>query len=131
MEYGELKGVVSKSDLYRGELSSLSGYNLTKTMLAKGNYPNALFITSDSVAIGALGAIHEFGLKIPDDIALLSTNDIPTARFTFPPLSTIHIHSEMMGIQGVNLLVEKHRDGRTIPLKVYVPSKLQLRGTTR
>ncbi len=131
VEYGSLKGVVSEDDIYRGDFSSLSGYDLAKAMLAKGDFPKALFIASDSIAIGVLRAIHEFGLNIPQDIALISVNDIPTARFTFPPLSTVRIHSEMMGIQGVNLLVEKYRDGRALPLQVHVPSKLKLRGTTQ
>ncbi|BBM63936.1 transcriptional regulator EbgR [Vibrio alfacsensis] len=131
VEYGKLKGVVAETDIYRGDLSSLSGYNLTKEMLAKGDFPKALFIASDPIAIGVLRAIHEFGLNIPKDIALISLNDIPTACFTFPPLSTVRIHSEMMGAQGVNLLVEKYRDKREVPLKVYVPSKLKLRGTTK
>lgn len=100
-------------------------------MLAKADYPSALFVASDSIAIGVLRAIHERGLNIPQDISLISVNDIPTARFTFPPLSTVRIHSEMMGSQGVNLLFEKARDGRALPLLVFVPSKLKLRGTTR
>ncbi len=131
VEYGSLKGVVQEADIYRGEFSSSSGYHLAKNMLEKSDYPQALFIASDSIAIGVLRAIHEFGLTIPDDISLISINDIPTARFTFPPLSTVRIHSEMMGIQGVNLLVEKHRDGRALPLQVHVPSELKLRGTTK
>ncbi|MCW8332302.1 transcriptional regulator EbgR [Vibrio sp. SCSIO 43135] len=130
-EYGQLKGVVSPNDIYRGDFSSSSGYDLTKEMLSKPDFPNALFIASDSIAIGVLRAIHEHGLNIPDDISLISVNDIPTAKFTFPSLSTVRIHSEMMGIQGVNLLVEKVRDGRALPLQVYVPSKLKLRGTTK
>lgn len=85
----------------------------------------------NSIAIGVLRAIHERGLNIPQDISLISVNDIPTARFTFPPLSTVRIHSEMMGSQGVNLVYEKARDGRALPLLVFVPSKLKLRGTTR
>ncbi|MGF1752831.1 transcriptional regulator EbgR [Vibrio makurazakiensis] len=130
-EYGKLKQVVSESDIYRGDFSSSSGYKLAKEMLSKGNHPNALFIASDSIAIGVLRAIHEHGLSIPQDISLISVNDIPTAKFTFPSLSTVRIHSEMMGIQGVNLLIEKSRDGRTIPLRTYVPSKLKLRDTTK
>ncbi|HAE2266932.1 TPA_asm: transcriptional regulator EbgR [Salmonella enterica subsp. salamae serovar 60:g,m,t:z6] len=131
MEYGRLKGVVSERDIWRGRFSSASGYQLAKTMLARGDHPNALFVASDSIAIGVLRAIHEQGLAIPRDITLISVNDIPTARFTFPPLSTVRIHSELMGSQGVNLLVEKARDGRELPLQVFVPSQLQLRGTTR
>ncbi|EDV0261786.1 transcriptional regulator EbgR [Salmonella enterica subsp. salamae] len=131
MEYGRLKGVVSERDIWRSRFSSASGYQLAKTMLARGDHPNALFVASDSIAIGVLRAIHEQGLAIPQDITLISVNDIPTARFTFPPLSTVRIHSELMGSQGVNLLVEKARDGRELPLQVFVPSQLQLRGTTR
>ncbi|HGY3717708.1 transcriptional regulator EbgR [Citrobacter sp. Res13-Sevr-PEB04-36] len=131
VEYGRLKGVVSETDIYRGGFSSASGYELAKEMLAKKDYPSALFVASDSIAIGVLRAIHEHEIRIPQQISLISINDIPTARFTFPPLSTVRIHSEMMGIQGVNLLIEKARDGRVLPLQVYVPSQLKLRGTTR
>ncbi|MGL6296090.1 MAG: transcriptional regulator EbgR, partial [Plesiomonas sp.] len=130
-DYGKLKGVVSEENIYRGDFSSASGYALAKKMLTKSVYPQALFIASDSIAIGVLRALLEHGLRIPEDISLISINDIPTARFTYPPLSTVRIHSEMMGIQGVNLLVEKARDGRALPLQVYVPSKLKLRGTTK
>lgn len=131
VEYGRLKGVVSAQDIYRGDFSSASGYELAKEMLSKPDHPSALFVASDSIAIGVLRTLHEVGIKIPDDITLISVNDIPTARFTLPPLSTVRIHSEMMGIQGVNLLLEKARDGRALPLQVYVPSKLKLRGTTQ
>ena len=75
------------------------------------------------IAAGGLQSIKRLGnLLIPN---------LPTARFTFPPLSTVRIHSEMMGSQGVNLVYEKARDGRALPLLVFVPSKLKLRGTTR
>lgn len=129
-EYGRLKNVVNSDDIYRGEFSSASGYQLATQMLDKSSHPQALFIASDSIAIGVLRAIHEHNLKVPKDIALISVNDIPTAKFTFPSLSTVRIHSEMMGIQGVNLLVEKSRDGRELPIKVFVPSELVLRDST-
>ncbi|MDK9356352.1 transcriptional regulator EbgR [Lelliottia sp. V106_10] len=131
VEYGQLKGVVSEKDIWRGGFSSSSGYELATKMLAQDDFPEALFVASDSIAIGVLRAIHEKGLTIPQDISLISVNDIPTARFTFPPLTTVRIHSEMMGSQGVNLLLEKARDGRALPLQVFVPSRLKLRGTTR
>ncbi len=81
-------------------------------MLAREDYPKALFVASDSIAIGVLRAIHERGLNIPQDISLISVNDIPTARFTFPPLSTVRIHSEMMGSQGVNRCMKSPRWSR-------------------
>ena len=99
--------------------------------MLEGDWPKALFVASDSIAIGVLRAIHEKGLAIPQQIELISVNDIPTAKFTFPPLSTVRIHSELMGSQGINLLVERLRDQRSVPLRVLVPSRLILRGTTR
>jgi len=129
-EYGKLKGIVYEQDVYRGTFSSLSGYKIAKNMLF-GDYPPALFIASDSIAIGVLRAINEKGPSIPEDIALISVNDIPTAQFVFPSLSTFHIHSEMMGIQGVNLLLEQQRDHRTIPIRLTIESELKLRGTTK
>ncbi len=128
-EYGGLKGVVSEKDILCGTFTSASGYELAQQML-QHDFPKAIFVASDSIAIGVLRAIHEKGLSIPGDIALISVNDIPTAKFTFPPLSTFHIHSELMGIQGVNLLVEQERDNRKIPVVITVPSELILRGTT-
>ena len=86
--------MVREEDIWRGGFSSSSGYELAKQMLAREDYPKALFVASDSIAIGVLRAIHERGLNIPQDISLISVNDIPTARFTFPPLSTVRIHSE-------------------------------------
>ena len=131
IEYGKLHGVVEDRDIYRGEFTSSSGYKQAKQMLAQADHPNALFIASDSIAIGVLRAIHEKGLRIPEDIAMISINDIPTARFTFPPLTTVRIHSEMMGIQGVNLLIQKAEDERVLPIRIYVPSLLKIRGTTQ
>lgn len=130
-EYGLLKKVVLEKDIYRGDFTSASGYTIAKAMLAGDDFPQALCIATDSIAIGVLRAIHESGLRIPEDIAMISINDIPTARFTFPPLTSVRIHSEMMGSQGVNILLQKFHDGRVLPIRVYVPSKLKLRGTTK
>lgn len=129
-QYGQPLGVVSEDDVYYGDFSSASGYELATQMLKKG-CPSALFVASDSIAIGVLRAFHEQDISIPEQVELISVNDIPTAKFTSPPLTTVRIHSELMGSQGVNLLVEQLRDERRSPLYVLVPSQLVLRGTTR
>ncbi|XPE65378.1 substrate-binding domain-containing protein [Shigella flexneri] len=82
-------------------------------MLSREDYPKALFVASDSIAIGVLRAIHERGLNIPQDISLMSVNDIPTARiYLSAALHRAH-PSQMMGSQGVNLVYEKPRWSRT------------------
>ncbi|MEW7314758.1 transcriptional regulator EbgR [Buttiauxella gaviniae] len=131
VEYGRHKKVVQPQDVYYGDFSSQAGYQCAMQMLAASDdYPPALFVATDSIAIGVLRALHEHGIKVPQQMALISVNDIPTARFVYPALSTVRIHSETIGAQAVNLLMERIRDARTIPLSVFVPSSLQLRDTT-
>ena len=130
LNYGKIKGVVREEDIYVGEFSNRSGYELMKEMLSKNNYPKAIFVATDSMAIGALRAIHEKKINVPNEIMLLSINDIPTAKFTFPPLSTVKIYSELMGVQGVKLLVDRLEDEREVPIRIIVPWEFKLRGTT-
>ncbi len=132
VEYGRLKNVVQPQDIYYGDFTSQSGYICAKKMLQENTpYPPALFIATDTIALGVMRALLEHGVKIPEQVALISVNDIPTARFVFPSLSTVRIHSETMGAQAVNLLMDRLRDERSVPLSVFVPSSLQLRDTTR
>lgn len=131
VEYGRQQNVVRAQDIYHGDFSSQSGYQCAKAMLQSQNgYPPALLVATDSIAIGVLRALHEHGIQVPGQIALISVNDIPTARFIFPALSTVRIPSETMGAQAVNLLTERLRDERAVPLSIFVPSSLQLRDTT-
>lgn len=129
LEYGQSREVVDLKDIYRGDFSSASGYRLANEML-QGDHPQAFLVASDSIAIGVLRALHENNTRIPEDIALISINDIPTARFTFPPLSTFRLESELMGIQAVNLLADQIRDERRIALCMTIPVTLLHRGTT-
>lgn len=130
LEYGQLREVVDPQDVYRGDFSSASGYRLAQQMLSSKALPDALLVASDSIAIGVLRALHEGKVQIPEDLSLISINDIPTARFTFPPLSTFHLEAELMGIQAINMLVEQIRDDRRIPICTTIPAHIKHRGTT-
>nr|WP_305815274.1 substrate-binding domain-containing protein [Photobacterium leiognathi] len=81
------------------------------------------------IAIGVPRRSMSKGLAIPEDIALISVNDIPTAKFTFPSLSTVRIHAEMMDTRG-ELLAKGTRWSNSATTS-HVPSKLKLRGTTK
>ncbi len=73
-----------------------------------------------------LKALTDSGLKVPDDIAIFGFDGIELCEFVTPPLSTVKVHTEEMGKVAVNLLVERI-DGRTLPLKVVVPTSLIIR----
>lgn len=131
LKYSFLKKSIDKDNFYIGDFTSNSGYNLAKKMIENNKLPNALFIANDSIAIGVLKALNENKINIPNDIAIISINDIPASSFTFPALSTVKIHSDLMGNQAVRILKDKIESNRVLPLKVTVPFSLILRETTK
>ncbi len=66
-----------------------SGYAAAMTLLARGLPFDAVFAASDLIAIGALHAFHERGLRIPEDVAIIGFDDIPAARIATPALTTV------------------------------------------
>lgn len=128
VEYLDKMGLYNESFRFIGEFNPRSGYELMSKALALDELPSVFFIASDSMAIGALRAIHEVGLNIPKDISIIGFNDIPTAKYTFPPLTTLHVYTEFMGETAVDLLSERI-DGRKISKKIIVQTSLIKRET--
>ena len=89
-----------------GRESVRDGYQLMERIIQQGNYPRAFFIVSDTLAIGAMKAIRDFGMKVPDDIAIVGFDDIEMASFCEPPLTTMAQPKYEMGVRGMELLVK-------------------------
>jgi LacI family transcriptional regulator len=106
------------------------GYRGTKTLLAEGKKVDALVLFNDNMAVGAYRAIHEMGLRIPEDIAVASFNDISVAQFLNPPLSTVHLPAEEIGETAVELLLERAA-GRELAKRITLSSRPIWRGSTR
>ncbi|ADZ82239.1 LacI family DNA-binding transcriptional regulator [Cellulosilyticum lentocellum] len=131
----EFISYLSKLNLYNehyvkvGNYDFKDGYELMHSLIKenKDHIPSAVFIASDTLAIGAMRALNELGLVIPDDIAIISCNDIPTSQYTSPPLSTVKIHTEDMGQYGVKFLLEQIKGNFKENFKVIVPHELIIR----
>lgn len=82
-----------------------SGYRSMKSLLESGERFTAAFVASDNVAIGAKSALREAGLRIPDDVSLVGFDDIPWARYSDPPLTTIRLPAEALAQQACSLLL--------------------------
>jgi LacI family transcriptional regulator len=95
--------------------------------LLQGPVPDAVFAASDQMAIGALAAIHESGLRVPEDVALVGFDDIETAKYTSPPLTTVHQDMLGQGQLAVNLLLARI-NGTESPAETRIlPAELVLR----
>lgn len=67
-----------------------SGFDAACALLDRNVRFDGLFCASDLIAIGAMRALHERGLRVPEDVAVAGFDDIPTASFASPPLTTVH-----------------------------------------
>ncbi len=130
IEYLSEKKLLKESWMFVDDFSSQGGYKMMKDALKSTTLPEVFFAANDTIAIGALRALHEAGKRIPEDISLIGLNDIPTAQYTFPALSTVKIYSEFMGETAIELLLERI-NGRKIPKKVIVPTKIIRRETIK
>lgn len=98
------------------------GYELTKRLLSKAK-PDAIVTCNDNVAIGTYRMLNELGVSIPDDIAVASFNDIPTAQFLNPPLTTMRLPAEQIGETAVDLLQERLA-GREVVKQITLASSI-------
>lgn len=122
-------GLNLKKDWIRdGDWNLEGGYREMVKIISGDNLPTAVFAASDLMAIGAMRAIHEAGLEIPGDISVISYDDIEMAKFTNPPLTTIHVPKEEIGKLAVKLLIEQiNVNNPSFPLKIMVSTELIIR----
>ena len=110
--------------VYKGNFTLEDGYDLMKKMLANKEIPTAVFIASDPMAIGAYKAIVEEGYSIPEDISIIGFDDIITAKFLTPALTTVKVYTDFMGESAVDILLERIKKNIKISRKIVLPVKL-------
>jgi LacI family transcriptional regulator len=108
-----------------------SGYRAMQSLLENPERPTALFATNDAVAIGAMTAIQEQGLRIPDDIAVIGFDDIPMARYTTPPLTTVYGSDVEQGKRAGELILDLVNGLRPKERQIRLGTQLVIRGSCR
>jgi LacI family transcriptional regulator len=114
-----------------GDFTEKGGYQGMLELLKCSPLPSAVFAANDLMAIGAMTAIYEAGLNIPQDMAVVGFDDIPTAKLMNPPLTTVTQFQEQIGVRAAEMLIE--RINGTAPLigrSVEMPFKLIVRQST-
>jgi len=114
-----------------GNFTRESGYQAVSTILASRKRPTAIAAANDLSAMGALSALHEAGIRVPEDMAITGFDDDPSARYTTPPLSTVRVHTREMGRMAIQYLLARTRkmadgEGR----RMEMPMELVLRASS-
>nr|WP_280521330.1 substrate-binding domain-containing protein [Paenibacillus mangrovi] len=121
------RGLFRESDLHTGGWGTDAGYRLMKHAVQQGDIPTAFFIASDPMAIGALRALDEIGLRVPEEISIVSIDDIEMAQYVNPPLTTVRVLPEEMGATAIKLIVDQIMSHREAALHVSIPTELVIR----
>jgi LacI family transcriptional regulator len=90
-----------------GDWSPSRGYEVAREMLAWQRRPTAIFVGNDHMALGALRALHEAGVKVPHEMSMIGFDDIVGADQMIPPLTTIRQDMVEVGRAAVKLLVSR------------------------
>jgi LacI family transcriptional regulator len=117
------------SDVVSGhEFSERQGYESTQRILRRATRPTAIFAGNDMMAIGAIMAVREAGLQIPEEVAIAGFDDISIARLVSPPLTTVSQFQQKLGNRAVEMLLERLNGKTTGPGRCEeMPFELMIR----
>lgn len=113
--------------LTAGHYSLQSGHDGMLRLLDLPHPPRAVFVSSDRMALGAMSAIYERGLRIPDDVAIVGYDDLFVAAHTNPPLTTVQSPIDAIGTRSAQMLIDAIRGVRVEPRQVILPTRLVVR----
>ncbi|MBU6297024.1 MAG: LacI family DNA-binding transcriptional regulator [Alphaproteobacteria bacterium] len=115
-----------------GDFTEHSGYGAMRALLSCTAPPDGVFVANDMMAVGALLAIKEAGLNVPDDVAVTGFDDIPLARFVSPPLSTLRVGVYELGRQALDLLVNAiERENESEKTDIVISPELVVRESSK
>jgi DNA-binding LacI/PurR family transcriptional regulator len=115
--------------LLEGDWSPASGYAAGR-ILAANPEVTAVFVGNDDMAIGVLRALAEAGRAVPDQVSVVGMDDIPSAAYLSPPLTTIRQDFELIAARGLDLLVEQIENAPESATHEELPAQLVLRRST-
>jgi DNA-binding LacI/PurR family transcriptional regulator len=128
----ERAGLPADESLIRvGDFTTHSGREQTTALLADRPDVDGLFVAGELMAYGALSALHRMGRRIPEDVAVVSFDDLPEAAATDPPLTSVHQPVEQMGREMTRLLLAQLDEGDNIPRQVILGTHLVVRESSR
>lgn len=132
------KAALEENDLYdrglifEGDFSVESGYFMMSEALKKISKIDAIFAASDLIALGALGAIEEHKLKIPEEISIIGFGDIYLSKFLKPSLTTIRRPFYNIGKTAVSLLLDRISGNTQEKIRKFIiKGKLEIRNSVK
>ena len=99
------------NNVMHGAFTRDGGYESTRRLMTLGTDATCLFVVNDVMATGAMAALRDLGLKVPEDLSVAGFDDIPTLRDLTPALTTVRLPLEAMGEQAAELALDVDYEG--------------------
>ena len=112
---------------FEGEWHAATGMRLTSQLCDEADPPTAVLAGNDLLAVGAVKALKERGLRVPDDVAVAGFDDFEFAEYTDPPLTTLHVPGFEMGHLAATKLIGRIEGGGAEPTATVLPVRLVAR----
>nr|BAJ22986.1 maltose transcription regulator [Paenibacillus sp. SH-55] len=118
-----------KEWIVEGEFLQESGYRAMSFFMNLPERPTALVIVDDIVSFGVLRGLHELGYKVPEDVSIISFNNISLTELSTPPLSSVDIGIYNLGYTASQALIQTIRndDNTILPHRYIIPHRLMIR----
>jgi LacI family transcriptional regulator len=116
---------ITEELIAKADFSEVSGYHAMQRLLPAE--PDAVFAASDAMALGAIRAVQENGLKVPQDIAFVGFDDLPMASLVNVQLTTVRQPVADFGFAAFELLLDLIKNGTEPPRKVILETELVIR----
>ncbi len=121
---------IDEKIISEGDFHIDGGYGAMMQILGKAkDYPTAVVAINDESAIGAVKAIKEKKLKVPEDISVIGFDDIDLSSHTSPPLTTMKVYKEEIGRISIQKVVQLIESSNLLPIKSLMPASLVVRGS--
>ncbi len=122
---------VSRQLVRIADAKQQGGYKRTHDLMTERPAITALFVANNLMTLGALDAIHERGMKIPDDISVVGFDDMACATLLEPPLTTVAQPTYELGQRAAELLLERLKQPQKPAVQIELKTSLIVRGSTR
>jgi len=120
-----------QSIVMQGDDHFESGYSAASKIVSLQDRPTAIFCNNDEMAAGAMSAIFEAGLKVPEDISVAGFDNIPLSRQIWPPLTTVEQPISEIAEKATKHLIALLRGEEVECLHCNIPTRLVIRKSTR
>ncbi|MFB5676140.1 LacI family DNA-binding transcriptional regulator [Paenibacillus terreus] len=114
-----------------GQYDTESGSEAMKRLLALAEPPTAVFCSNDDMAIGAMNAVFEQGMRVPEDISIVGFDDIGYSQYMTPPLTTVKRPIEQISAAGASHILELIQSPSTEEKLIYMGTELVIRKSVK